>query len=171
MKNSVLVKTLPLVLAALAALAPRAAAQSPAAPGGVNADDERAVREAVRQMEAGWNTKSGAAFAKPFAEDADYVVVNGMQIKGRDAIDKGHQRIFDTIYKDSSLALTLKQVRFLRPDVAVAHVAARLKVRHGEQTQEGDAIITTVLTKDKGEWRIAAFQNTGVSVAPGRPAN
>ena len=166
MRNSVLVKTLPLVLAALAALAPRAAAQEPAA---LRAADEAAVRESVRQMESGWNTKSGSAFAKPFAEDADYVVINGLQLKGRGAIDKGHQQIFDTIYKDSSLALTLKQLRFLRPDVAVAHVAARLKARVGEQTQEGDAIITLVLTKDKGEWRIAAFQNTGV--AAGRPAH
>ena len=167
MRNSVLVKTLPLVLAALAALAPRAHAQDSAAPR-AGADDERAVRETVRQMEAGWNTKSGAAFAKPFAEDADYVVINGLQLKGRDRIDKGHQQIFDTIYKDSSLALSLKQLRLLRPDVAVAHVSARLKARHGEQTQEGDAIITLVLTKDKGEWRIATFQNTGV--AAGRPA-
>jgi len=164
MKNSVLVKTLPLVLAALAALAPGAHAQETAA---LKAGDEAAVRESVRQMEAGWNTKSGAAFAKPFAEDADYVVINGLQLKGRDQIDKGHQQIFDTIYKDSSLALTLKQVRLLRPDVAVAHVAAHLKARLGEQTQENDAIITLVLTKDKGEWRIAAFQNTGVTA--GRP--
>ena len=166
MKNSVLVKTLPLVLAALAALAPRAHAQDTAAlPSG--AADEAAVRESVRQMESGWNTKSGAAFAKPFADDADYVVINGMQLKGREQIAKGHQQIFDTVYKDSSLALSLKQLRLLRPDVAVAHVSARLKARLGEQTQESDAIITLVLTKDKGEWRIAAFQNTGV--APARP--
>lgn len=168
MRNSVLVKTLPLVLAALAALAPRAQAQETAALS-AGAADERAVRESVRQVEAGWNTKSGAAFAKPFAEDADYVVINGMQLKGREAIGKGHQQIFDTIYKDSSLALTLKQVRLLRPDVAVAHVSAHLKARLGEQTQEHDAIITLVLTKDKGEWHIAAFQNTGV--AAGRPAH
>src|SRR6185503_15336088 len=39
--------------------------------------DETAIRESVKQMETGWNTKSGALFAKPFAEDADYVVING----------------------------------------------------------------------------------------------
>ena len=47
------------------------------------AADEAAMRENVKQMETGWNTKSGALFAKPFAEDADYVVINGMYIKGR----------------------------------------------------------------------------------------
>src|SRR5215217_3708758 len=86
------------------------------------APDEAALRESVKQMETGWNTKSGALFAKPFAEDADYVVINGMYIKGRAAIESAHQRIFDTIYKDTKINLTVKQIRFLRPDVAVVHV-------------------------------------------------
>src|ERR1043165_5550862 len=87
--------------------------------------DEAAMRESVKQMETGWNTKSGALFAKPFAEDADYVVINGMYIKGRATIEAGHQRIFDTIYKDTTLSLTVKQIRFLRPDVGVVHVSGQ----------------------------------------------
>jgi uncharacterized protein (TIGR02246 family) len=47
------------------------------------------------------DAKSGEAFAAPFAADADYVVVNGMKLKGRDLIEKGHMSIFLTIYKDS----------------------------------------------------------------------
>jgi uncharacterized protein (TIGR02246 family) len=121
------------------------------------------VRENVRQLEAGWNAKSGMLFAKPFAEDADYVVINGAQLKGRDAIEKGHQRIFDTFYKDSTLSLSARQVRFLRADVAVVHVSAHLKASQGADAQEADAVITLVMTKEKGEWKIAAFQNTGVA--------
>jgi uncharacterized protein (TIGR02246 family) len=132
------------------------------------AADEAAIRENVRQLEAGWNTKSGALFAKPFAEDADYVVINGIQLKGREAIQQGHQRIFDTIYKDSTLGLAAKQVRYLRPDVAVAHVSARLKTGQGGEADAHDAVITLVLTRDKGEWKIAAFQNTAVVAGPRR---
>jgi uncharacterized protein (TIGR02246 family) len=125
------------------------------------AADEAAVRENVKFMEDGWNTKSGALFAKPFAEDADYVVINGMQLKGHEAIATGHQRIFDTIYKDTSLKLAVKQLRFLRPDVAVVHVNAQREGPAKEQMQE--AIITIVMTKEKQSWTIAAFQNTGVA--------
>ena len=128
--------------------------------------DEAALRENVRQMEEGWNTKSGALFAKPFATDADYVVINGMFIQGRDAIAKAHQGIFDTIYKDSVIKLAVKQVRFLRPDVALVHVTGHNKFRRGEETRETDAIITLTMTKDKGEWKIAAFQNTQVIANP-----
>jgi len=84
--------------------------------------DEAAIRANVEQMAKGWNMKSGAEFAKPFAEDADYVVVNGAHIKGRAANAGGHQQIFNTIYKDSRNAGTVKQIRFVRPDVAIVHV-------------------------------------------------
>lgn len=59
--------------------------------------DEAAIRGNIKQLETGWNTKSGAVFAKPFAEDADCVVINGMYIKSRSVIEKAHQEIFDTI--------------------------------------------------------------------------
>ena len=122
--------------------------------------DEAAIRENVRQLESGWNTKSGELFAKPFAEDADYVVINGMYIKGRSVIATSHQRIFDTIFKDTTITLNVKQIRFLRTDVAVAHVNAH---RDGP-TKEliADALLTLVLTKEKQGWTIAAFQNTQV---------
>ena len=124
------------------------------------AADEAALRENVKQLETGWNTKSGAAFAKPFAEDADYVVINGMYLKGRAAIEAGHQRIFDTIFKDTTISLKVKQIRFLRSDVAVVHVSG---ARQGpEKDHNEEALITFVMTKEKGTWTIAAFQNTAV---------
>lgn len=146
-----------LALAAILACALQAAAQTQTAGG-----DDALLRDNVRQLEAGWNAKSGAAFAKPFAEDADYVVINGTQIKGREAIAQGHQRIFDTVYRDSTLTLSVRQVRMPRADVAVVHVNAHLK----SGAQEADAVITLVMTKEGGAWKIAAFQNT--SVAAGR---
>lgn len=122
--------------------------------------DEAAIRENVKHMETGWNTKSGALFAKPFAEDADYVVINGMYIKGRSVIETAHQRIFDTIYKDTTINLAVKQIRFLRPDVAVVHVNARRNGPTKELTTE--ALLTLFMTKEKAGWTIAAFQNTQV---------
>ena len=125
------------------------------------AADEAAMRESIKQLETGWNTKSGALFAKPFAEDADYVVINGMYIKGRATIESAHQRIFDTIYRDTNITLTVKQIRFLRPDVAVAHVTGHREGPTKELTS--DAMLTLMMTKEKQGWVIAAFQNTAVT--------
>jgi len=102
-----------------------------------------------------------SVFAKPFAEDADYVVINGNQIKGHAEIEQQHQRIFDTIFKDTTLTLNVKQIRFLRPDVAVVHVSGRRDAATKELTQ--DAVMTMIMVKEKQGWKIAAFQNTAVA--------
>ena len=122
--------------------------------------DETAIRENVRQLETGWNTKNGAVFAKPFAEDADYVVINGMYLKGRPTIEKMHQQIFDTIFKDTTLTLKVRQIRFLRSDVAVVHVDGHRDGPTKDLVQ--DALLTLVMTKEKDRWIVAAFQNTAV---------
>jgi len=129
--------------------------------------DEAAIRANVEQMAKGWNMKSGAEFAKPFAEDSDYVVINGMHIKGRAANAQGHQQIFDTIYKDSSLVATIKQIRFLRPDVAVVHGVSNLTFKVNGEEKKGNGFVTLVMTKEKGKWSIAAFQNTAIQPQAG----
>ena len=166
MRSNLKVGKLSLTLAALVVCALYASAKLHAAPRADDAD-EAAMRENVRQMEAGWNAKSGALFAEPFAGDADYVVINGMYIKGREAIARAHQQIFDTFYKESTLSLSVKQVRRLRPDVAVVHVTGTNKTPRDGETRVSEAIITLVMTKEKGEWKIAAFQNTEMT-APAR---
>jgi uncharacterized protein (TIGR02246 family) len=129
--------------------------------------DEAAIRQIVQQVQDGWNAHDGRAFAAPFAADADYVVVNGMKLNGREAIEKGHAAIFSTIYKDSHNVATVKGIRFLRRDVAVVHVEWNLEFRMGGETKKGHAMNTMVMTKDGGKWNIAAFQNTPIE-AQGR---
>jgi uncharacterized protein (TIGR02246 family) len=126
--------------------------------------DETAIRQIVKSVEAGWNAHDGKAFAAPFASDADYVIVNGMHIKGRDAIEKGHIGIFTTVYKDSRNAATVKSVRFLRPDVAVVHVEWNLEYGGNGETKKARAMNTMIMTKDNGKWSIAAFHNTPVQM-------
>ena len=128
--------------------------------------DEAAIRDVVRRVEAGWNAGSGEAFAAPFAQDADFVVINGTYLEGRAAIAAAAQQIFDTVYKGSHNTLTVADVRFLRPDVAVAHVRSHLRFTRDGKPVEGDAISTWVLTKGADGWSIAAFQNTPVAPPP-----
>ncbi len=127
----------------------------------VSTSDEAAVREIVEQVRDGWNAGDGDAFAAPFADDADYVIINGVYIKGQPIIASGHQQIFDTVYKNSHSTATIKSVRFLRDDVALVHVQWHLIFQQGEHRSTS----TMVMTKEDGQWRIAAFQNTSLAVA------
>lgn len=129
------------------------------------AEDETAIKAIVQQMQDGWNAGNGKAFAAPFAEDADYVIVNGMRLKGRDVIASMHQRIFDTFYKNSQNRGDVKSVRFLRPDIAIAHVEWTLKFMENGNNREAKAINSIILSKENRQWGIAAFQNTYIEGA------
>jgi uncharacterized protein (TIGR02246 family) len=130
-------------------------------------EDEQAIRDIAQRLEAAWNSGNGQEFAAPFAEDSDYVVVDGRHIKGRLANAEGHQFIFDTIYRGSTNTMQVESVRFIRPDVAVAHVRHHLKFSRDGQPAEGHARSTWVLTRNKGVWSIAAFQNTPIQPRSG----
>ena len=80
-------------------------------------DDRAALETIVHRMESAWNAMDGAAFAAPFAEDADFVNIRGEHLRGRTAIAAGHEGIFRTIYAGSVNSYTLQGVRLLRSDV------------------------------------------------------
>lgn len=124
--------------------------------------DDAAIRQIVQQLEDGWNAHDGKAFAAPFAADADYVVIDGMKVKGKEAIQRGHIGIFTTVYKDSHNAAMVKGVRFLRQDVALVHVEWTLEVHTGVKAGKGTAMCSMVMTKESGKWAIAAFHNTPI---------
>ncbi len=153
---------LTLAITMLIALASLTFAQEPLNP---MANDEAGIGAGVQQMQDGWNSKNGTRFAHPFATDADYVVINGTLIKGHDDIAKGHQQIFQTIFKDSTLTLSVQRIRFLRQDIAVVHVAGHIKIRRGPETQENNVIMTLVMSKEKNGWLIEAFQNTEIKAS------
>lgn len=129
--------------------------------------DEDKVRGIVRQIEAGWNAGDGHAYAAPFAEDADYVVVDGRHVKGRDVIAFGHQQIFDTVYRGSHNEAAVEGIRQLSDDIVAVHVKWHLRVPQGEHMQEGYAMNTMVLTRNAGgDWQVTLFQNTRIADQP-----
>lgn len=126
--------------------------------------DEAPIRAIVKTLEDGWNAGDAAKFASPFAVDADYVIVNGQHIRTRAVIDFGHKQIFGSIYKGSKNASTVKQIRFLRPDVALVHVQWNLV--YGEKLEsKAQAMNSLVVVKNAGKWEIAGFHNTPVEQA------
>ena len=123
--------------------------------------DEAAVRALYQQLMDGWNKGSGEAFASVFTEDGDLVAFDGTHFHGRIEIVPFHQELFDKWLKGSRLVGQVKDVRFLRPQIALMHAVGSTVMRgksHPDPTR--DSIQTLVAVKESGEWRLAAFQNT-----------
>jgi uncharacterized protein (TIGR02246 family) len=130
--------------------------------------DRAALAGIVRHLEAAWEAMDGAAFAAPFADDADFVNIRGEHVRGRSAIAAGHSAIFRTIYAGSTTRMTVEAARLLRPEVALVHVHSLLDAPHGPLAGRHHARFSMVLTKEPGGWRIAAFHNT-LESGDGRP--
>ena len=129
-------------------------------PGDLAPSDRAAYERIVGQLETAWNAMDGAAFAAPFADDADFVNIRGEHFRGRTAIAAGHGEIFRTIYAGSTNRCILEGARLLRPDVALAHARAELTVPRGPLAGRHTARFSLVLTRESGDWEIAAFHNT-----------
>ena len=89
-------------------------------------DPKSTAETVIKRLEDAWNAADGAAFAEPFAPDADFVNIRGDLHTGKEAIAAGHQRIFDTIYAGSTLRYRVRQARELDDGIILAHVAAVL---------------------------------------------
>src|SRR5215510_7522937 len=101
---------------------------------------ERIVSDIVSELERAWNAADGAAFARPFAEDADFVNIRGDHFRTREVIAKGHQSIFDTIYKGSVVRYQPMDVRSISEGVLLAHARSTLKAPAGPLAGEHNSL-------------------------------
>jgi uncharacterized protein (TIGR02246 family) len=124
---------------------------------------DQIVANIVNELERAWNAADGVAFARPFAEDADFVNIRGEHHRTREAIAKGHQAIFNSVYKGSVVRMQVAAVRTLAPTVLLAHVKSTLKVPVGPLAGEHQALFSLVLVRDQDNWLIVAFHNTLVT--------
>jgi ketosteroid isomerase-like protein len=145
------------------------------------ASDEEAVRKAVNGFPEAWNRHDMNAFGALFTPDADFVNVGGIHWKGRESIQLNHAFLHGAIPADSAGVappqsaygifkisdLTFKQVdvRFLRKDVAVAHVQSELQ-GDARTKDPRHTLLVMILTKENGRWLVAVAQNTEINRPP-----
>ena len=124
------------------------------------ASDEAAIRAIVANLSDAWTKADAKLWGDQFAEDADFTAWTGGYVKGREAITRGHEQVFHVFYPGTKQRLNVRSIRFLRDDVAVVHVEASVVKKEEEFPSTPQSVPVAVLTKEKGKWRIAVFQNT-----------
>ncbi|HEX5489075.1 MAG TPA: SgcJ/EcaC family oxidoreductase [Rhodanobacteraceae bacterium] len=127
-----------------------------------DATDAAAVRAVVLQQADAWNRHDAAAYSALFTPDCDVVNIVGWWWKSRAEMQAKLTRAFSSVFRDSTLTFRDAQVKFLTPDVAVAHARWTMtgaKMPPG-MPPPGAGIQTLVLRLHDGKWRIAEFQNT-----------
>jgi uncharacterized protein (TIGR02246 family) len=149
------------------ALAPTAEA-----PALSEADGGTAARAIADGFVDAWNRHDMNAFAALFADDADFVNVVGVRMRGRAEIQKHHEAIHATRMKTSHLKTLEMDVRSLRPDVAIVHVRWELTDQiapDGTPLPTRQGILFHVVARTGGKWLIASSQNTDIVALPAAP--
>ncbi len=149
------------LLALMAALSVAATASEPADP----AADSKAIRQLATDWESAWNRRDAAALAAILAEDVDFLSVLGPNGwgKGRKAFQEAHASMLQTYFAESTWTAREIYVRYLRADIAIAHVLWSTtgdKVRHVKHGAPRQGIFTWVVEKQNGRWLVVASQNT-----------
>ena len=123
--------------------------------------DENEIRQLITEMTAGFNRHDGRAASSMYLPNATLVTVRGEMMDGQAAIEKGLTSIFETRARNATLRTLNVTIRFLRPDVALAHVTNELS---GLVAPDGQPLPSqqglSLRTKQDGHWKVAAFHNT-----------
>ena len=142
-------------------------------------NDAKDVRSVITGFATTWNRHDLDAFGKLFAPDADFVNVAGSLWIGRQAIQAQHayahgvipadspgfserDHPYNGIFKNSTITFNQVDVRFLRKDVAIAHVSWELLGDARTQSPRRGMLLF-VLTGQNTGWLIAAAQNTEIN--------
>jgi uncharacterized protein (TIGR02246 family) len=134
-----------------------------------HAADVEAITNNIRSGAGAWNAQDLDATAALMADDGDFVNVLGGWTRGKAATMEGQRRILDRVIKKTYLKIEVLDVRFIKPDVAIAHGTVEMFRRNSEGAPDEFMqrnMMTQVLVKDeKGRWLMTAFQNTKIEPA------
>jgi uncharacterized protein (TIGR02246 family) len=109
-----------------------------------------------------WNGHDMEAFGQLFHEDADFVNVVGLEMRGRGSIQRHHSAIHAAAYKNSTLRVVVEDAREIAPSVIIAHLHTQLEGDTRAPGQTRNSLLTLVVERRSGEWRIVAGHNTGI---------
>lgn len=102
-------------------------------------------------------------FINLFREDAIWTTAHGKRLTGREEIASFTRQVLPGAMKDATATYEVVHVVFIRPDVAAVKIRQRpIKPDGTPITDQNEGSPLYVLSKEDGEWRIVAGQNTVV---------
>jgi len=144
---------------------------------GQTTEDEKQIKAIFQRIENAWNKDDFSFFKdETYTPDAVLITPIGEYWKGQAEIVKGVALISEGMLKNMNSKYTVKDIKFLAPNVAlvVTHVADQVEQDFNypdgsKGPAKGETSATIMmhnLVKENGVWNIAATQITNI-VTPG----
>lgn len=144
----------------IAILAFQLACPAAFAAGNSHKRDVLKITQVLDRVSTAWRVGDRSAWVDEFAEGAYFTVRFELGAKGKEDIAWGHQLVFDNFHADTAFDIGVRQVRFVRPGVALVQLNGFV-ARDDEGSRTGNyAIPMAVLELREAAWKIIAFQDT-----------
>lgn len=125
--------------------------------------DSAAIRKVIDEFVAAFNRHDAAGWAMPFAEDGDFTNVSGLTKHGRKEVEARFKDLFAGPLKNAHRTVTVRHLRFAKPDVAFADAEWALDgslAGDGSVNPVRKGIFTWVMVKQNGYWKFADFHES-----------
>ncbi len=120
---------------------------------------EKQIRVLYREFTDAWNRHDPAALSKMWGADGDHVEPDGRVAKGREAVAALFKAQHDSVFKQTTLNLTIDSVWLITADVALAdgnYEITGIVAPDGTAIPKRSGHLTSVLLREHGKWGIAA---------------
>jgi len=133
--------------------------------------DEADIRSQLAEgFEKYWNNHTPAAAVTPdrCIDDAMFINTTGGWVKGRETFAEMITRLHAPggPFHDHTRRHLIEELRFIRPDVALAVVKTFDIKRAGVPTTGEETRGLIVLSKENGRWKVNALENTKIEATP-----
>jgi len=121
-------------------------------------EQQQVVAEHKKFADA-WNKHDVAGLTALWTKDGDYIEPDGRLMTGPEELKTAYGIVHASVFKDSTLHLMVERVRFVGKDVALVDGSYELlgaRDPHGNAIGPRAGYFTTVLVKEKGEWKVSA---------------
>jgi uncharacterized protein (TIGR02246 family) len=128
-------------------------------------EDEEEIKAVILAMTDSFNKHDPRAGALLFTPDADFVNVLGMWRRGADEIERALRSRFETALANAIVRPVDVRIRFVNPDVAIAHVINEIDgmvSENGRNLPVHRELSIRVFVKENDKWLVTAFHNTTV---------
>jgi uncharacterized protein (TIGR02246 family) len=120
------------------------------------AKEEAAIRAGAEAYVQAFNQGDAGRLASYWAEDAEYILPSGEQLKGRDKIEQAFKKFFSD-NKGIQIQVAISEITFPRPDEAVEEGTAVVS-RPGEKPNE--LTYEVRYAKRKAAWKVTHVEET-----------
>ncbi len=154
-------------LAAMSALNAQTGGKPAGTPQSRREQDEKEIRSQLAEgFEKYWNSHQPAAAVTPdrCIDDAIFINTSGGWVKGRENFAEMISRLHGPggPFHDHTRRHEVEELRFIRPDVALAVVKTFDIKRAGVPTTGEETRGLVILSKENGHWKVNALENTKI---------